>query len=190
MAYDPLNKVYLVVGAYGVLRGRFVKADGTPLGTPFQIQANPANFAHFPRVAFSPDADGGAGGFLVTWHEGAPSAHARMVSLGKAGAYGNDTQVTADISWWEAGAPVAYSTVSKEFLVAWRRLATPGITTDIRAVRLDNTATPKAAVFAITNDAQYQDNPSIAYTPQRMNSWSSSRGSTIPAILRSSTPSG
>src|SRR5439155_23882786 len=28
-----------------------------------------------------------------------------------------------------------------------------------------NTATPKAAVLAVTNDANYQDNPSVAYNP-------------------------
>ena len=164
-AYDSINKVYLVVGSHGVLRGRFVSPDGTPIGAPFTIQANPANFAHFPRVAFSPHADGGAGGFLVTWHEGAPSPHARMVSLGKGGAYGPDTQLAGDISWWEAGAPVAYSTQSQEFLVAWRSLPVRGAApyNDIHAIRLDNNATPKGAVMAITNDVHYQDNPSIAY---------------------------
>lgn len=166
VAYDPLNKVYLVVGANGVLRGRFVKPDGTPLGAQFEIQANPATFAHFPRVAFSPDADGGAGGFLVTWHcsdlpGGNTSIHGRMVSLGKGGAFGTDTVAATEGSWWEAGAAVAYSTASKEFMVAWRRGAAPGI----RAMRLDNTATPKAAMFAITDGTQFVDNPSIAYNP-------------------------
>jgi hypothetical protein len=170
VAYDPLNKVYLVVSSYGVLRGRFVTTDGTPAGLPFTIQAVPdsnTHFAHFPRVAFSPDADGGAGGFLVTWHEGAPNTHARMVSFGRNGAYGNDTQLTTDTCWWEAGAPIAYATGSKEFLVAWRSMPVKGgaANNDIHAVRLDNTATPKAAVLAVTNDAQYQDNPSIAYNP-------------------------
>jgi hypothetical protein len=170
VAYDSINKVYLVVSSHGVLRGRFVSTDGTSIGLPFTIQANPnatTNFAHFPRVTFSPDADGGAGGFLVTWHEGAPSPHARMVSFGKNGAYGNDTQLSTDTSWWEAGNPVSYSTVSKEFLVAWRSMPVKGgaANNDIHAVRLDNTATPKAAVFAVTNDTQFQSDPSIAYNP-------------------------
>ena len=165
VAYDSVNKVYLVVGSHGVLWGRFVQKDGTPLGTPFTIQANPANFAHFPRAAFSPNADGGAGAFLVTWHEGAPSPHARMVSYPRAGAYGSDTQLTADVSWWEAGAAVAYSSASREFLVAWRRIGGVGVNNDIRAVRVDETATPKSPVFSVTNDVDYQDNPSIAYNP-------------------------
>jgi hypothetical protein len=167
VAYDSINKVYLVVGSHGVLRGRFIAADGGLIGAPFTIQANPSNFAHFPRVAFSPHADGGAGGFLVTWHEGGPSTHARMVSLGKNGAYGNDTQITGDTTWWEAGSAVAYATGSQEFLVAWRSIPVKGgaANNDIHAVRLDNNAAPKGAVIAVTNDAQYQDNPSVAYNP-------------------------
>jgi hypothetical protein len=165
VAYDSINKVYLVVGSHGVLRGRFIAADGGVIGAPFTIQANPnpvTNFAHFPRVAFSPHADGGAGGFLVTWHEGGPNTHARMVSFGKNGAYGNDTQVTGDTTWWEAGSAVAYATGSQEFLVAWRSMTANN---DIRAVRLDNTATPKGAVFNVTNDALFQGDPNIAYNP-------------------------
>ena len=167
VAYDSINKVYLVVASHGVLHGRFIAGGGSPLGAPFAIQANPANFAHFPRVAFSPHADGGAGGFLVTWHEGGPSTHARMVSFGKSGAYGNDTQLTSDTSWWEAGAAVAYATGSQEFLVAWRSMPVKGVrrNNDIHAVRLDNNAPPKGAVIAITNDVHYQDNPSVAYNP-------------------------
>jgi hypothetical protein len=165
VAYDSINKVYLVVGSHGVLRGRFVAADGGVIGAPFTIQANPnpvTNFAHFPRVAFSPDADNGTGGFLVTWHEGGPNTHARMVSFGKNGAYGNDTQLTTDTTWWEAGSAVAYSTGSREFLVAWRNVSA---VTDIRAIRVDNTATPKGAAFNVTNDAQFQGDPNVAYNP-------------------------
>ena len=160
VGYDSTNRVYLVVSAHGVLYGRFLDGAGNPLGAQFTIQANPAAHASFPRVAFSPDADGGAGGFLVTWHEGAPSAHGRMVSYGR-GPYGADTQLTADISWWEVGAAVAYSTADREFLVAWRAVGP----NQIRGVRVDNNATPKAGVFNITNDTLFHDNPAVAYNP-------------------------
>src|SRR5688500_9095286 len=66
IAFDSKNNVYLVVSAWGTVRGRYMNADGVALGTAFIIQANPY-LAHFPRVAYSPDAAGGAGGFLVTW---------------------------------------------------------------------------------------------------------------------------
>jgi hypothetical protein len=165
VAYDSTNKVYLVVSSHGVVWGRFVDSRGNPVGGAFQVQGNPAAFGHFPRAAFSPDADGGAGGFLVTWHEGAPSVHGRMVSYGKGGAYGADSQLTTDVSWWEAGAPVAYSTISREFLVAWRSMPVKGGApfNDIHAVRVDNNATAMGPVFAVTNDVPYNDNPSIAF---------------------------
>src|SRR5215204_3213097 len=54
VAYDSINKVYLVVSSHGILNGRFLDSAGNPLGTAFRIQADPAAFAHFPRVAFSP----------------------------------------------------------------------------------------------------------------------------------------
>ena len=69
VAYDSINHVYLVVGAHGLVQGRFVAANGSPIGGQFPIQTPGTPFAAFPRVAFSPDANGGAGGFLVTWSE-------------------------------------------------------------------------------------------------------------------------
>lgn len=159
VAYDSVNHVYLVVGSHGTVYGRFVDASGNPLGAPFGIQANPGAFGMFPRAAFSPDA----GAFLVTWHEGTPSVHGRMVSYTQNGAIGADNLLTTDISWWEAGAPVAYSIASHEFLVAWRRVAANPVPNDIRAVRVSNSGAPLGPVFNVTSDADYQDNPSIAY---------------------------
>jgi hypothetical protein len=164
VAYDSINHDYLVVSTYGMLNGRVLAEDGTPLTPQFVIQAS-GNFTHFPRVAFSPDANGGQGGFLVTWHEsdlagGATSIHARVVS--SAGSLlSGDTQIAADGSWWEAGAPVAYATVSREFLVAWRCLTN----NDIHAIRISNAGTPLSGVFSITQTPIYEDNPSIAYNP-------------------------
>src|SRR6516162_11342959 len=61
------NGLYLVVAARGQgnLLGRFVQ-NGVPIGSPFKIQAS-ANYTHYPRVAFSPDANSGTGAFLVSW---------------------------------------------------------------------------------------------------------------------------
>src|SRR5262245_60725209 len=68
VGYDSVNHVYLVVSTFGVLRGRFADRSGQPLGAPFVIQGDVNLFSHFPSVAFAPDADNGAGGFLVVWH--------------------------------------------------------------------------------------------------------------------------
>ena len=160
------SDVYLAVSTFGVLRGRLISADGNPLGAEFPIQSS-GNFTHFPRVAYSADANGGAGAFLVTWHEtdagdNTPtSVHSRLVS--PAGALlGAEQKLSPNESWFEAGPPVAYSTGSKEFLVVWRSI-TPN---DIRAIRVGITGAPIGAAFAIsaTGAAAFEDHTSVAYS--------------------------
>src|SRR6478609_5142376 len=110
-AYDFKNGRYLVVSAYGALNGVFVTADGA-VGAPFVMPTG--DFAHFPGVAYSPDLFGGAGGFLVTWHQSfgkGALVHARLVTAD--GILAPEIQVSAGGSWWEAVADVAYSTGSK-----------------------------------------------------------------------------
>ena len=75
---------YFAVSAHGAVIGRFVSPDGAVLGDPFVIQSV-VRFGQFPHVAYSPDANGGNGAFLVTWLEvtggNAPtSLHTRLVS--------------------------------------------------------------------------------------------------------------
>ncbi len=167
VAYDTRNDVYLVVTTFGVLRGLFVSADGVPLGAAFVIQAAPGNFSHFPRVAYSPDANAGSGGFLVTWHEsdGAPtSIHARIVAY-PSGAVGADHKLTGPESFWEVGAGVAYSTVSREFLVVWRTFPATFGTAHVRGIRVGNTGAPLGAVFNIASSPSHEDNPNVAYNP-------------------------
>jgi hypothetical protein len=86
-AYDPRNDVFLVVSAYGEVRGRFVTASGALLGSgAFSLrEAGNGFFGHAPRVAYSPDANNGQGAFLVTWHEndgpgGTNQVNARLVA--------------------------------------------------------------------------------------------------------------
>ena len=122
-AYDSKNRVYLTVGANGIVYGRFVTEDGSPGAGPFKIQASTI-YAHFPSVAYSPHADGGAGAFLVVWHESdmanwATSIHARMVSVARGGPFGPDIQVAAPGSFPEASVKVEYSPSARQFLVAW-----------------------------------------------------------------------
>src|SRR5687768_11920412 len=118
VAFDSKNNVYLVVSSFGTVRGRYVSADGEPLGAEFVIQASP-HYSHFPRVAYSPDAAGGAGGFLVSWHASVTAAgtdvYTRIVSY--TAGLGTESLLMPADSRYEAGAAVAYSTVSKEFLV-------------------------------------------------------------------------
>lgn len=164
VAYDSKNGVYLVVSAYGSLNGRFVTADGQPIGTPFAIPAGTA-FTHYPRVAYSPDADGGGGGFLVTWHSGDlpgtpfTSIHGRIVSYTH-GLVSPDRQISVEGAFWEQGPSVAYSTASQEFMVTWNGAG-------IRAQRVSNTGEnigPPIGVSVPNAGWGYRD-PTLAYNP-------------------------
>jgi hypothetical protein len=169
VAYDSRNGVYLVVGAHGAVIGRFISADGQVLGEQFQIQSV-VTFGQFPHVAYSPDANGGNGGFLVTWHESAPnvppSLHTRMVAYSGGSpshvflgpvrqSFGNDT-------YWEImGAPVAYSTVTREFLVIWRQY----LDTNIFGLRLNNAGETIGGVIPVATSPAFDNDPSLAYNP-------------------------
>jgi hypothetical protein len=123
VAYDYKTGVYLVVSAYGNLNGVFVTADGA-VGASFTINGP---FSHFPSVAYSPDINGGAGGFLVTWHLSVGNGaivHGKIVT--STGVVGPDIPISLSGSWWEAAADVAYSTTSREFLVVWQGIGIVG----------------------------------------------------------------
>jgi hypothetical protein len=163
VAYDSVHHVYLTVSTFGVLRGQFVDGSGGLLGAPFVIQAS-GNFTHFPAVEFSPDADGGAGAFLVVWHESdlpaGTSVHARVVSYAKSGPAGADTPISIEGSYWERYPGIAYATTSKEFLVTY-----PLLSRGIRAVRVGLGGAPIGAPFTIAANGQYEEWSSVAYSP-------------------------
>ncbi|MBA3886383.1 MAG: hypothetical protein H0X67_11725 [Acidobacteria bacterium] len=165
-AHDSRNDVYLVVSTYGVLRGRFVSADGVPTGEPFQIQHS-GHYSHFPRVTYSPDANNGAGAFLVTWHEsdqpgGFTSVHARLVAS-PGTLISPDTIIGNDSSWWEAGAAVAYGSGSREFLVVWRGRF--GSANDISGARVDTLGQLLGHVAVTSTAGEFEGDPGVAYNP-------------------------
>ncbi len=139
VAYDPANGIYLVVGAYGRVQGVFTDANGNPLTGPFLIDDG-GGWAHYPRVAYSrdvPNGAGGWGGFLITWHDILPGAggsnppnyvHTRVVAYaGGVRVVTPQRIITSVPSWHESGAGVAYSQVSRVFLVVWRTPSIPGV---------------------------------------------------------------
>ncbi len=155
VAYDYKDGIYFVVSAHGNLNGRFISADGALLGS-LTIQSLSVGFSQYPGVAYSPDAFGGAGGFLVSWHQSlavGAVVHARMVST--SGALGPESQISADGSWWEASADIAYSTSSKEFLVVWQAQG-------IRAQRIGNGGEMLGGNIYVTGTDYHRD-PSVAY---------------------------
>ena len=133
VGYDPVNDVYLLIGANGFMGGVFTDAAGAivPGTSQFAIgsAAGGANniYAAFPRATYSPDINNGAGGFLVTWHQndGKPNhVHTAVVAY-PTGVIAGDKTISDDTqggSFWEAGGAVAYSVTSRKFLVAWQAL--------------------------------------------------------------------
>ena len=159
-AHDPIHNVYLVVGAHGTVQGVFVNSAGSPVTAPFQI-SDGSSFAQFPRALYSPHINNGAGGFLVTWHqgEGLNLVNTRIV------AYPNQVLsqqwvIPSGATWWESGPAIAYSSTSQLFLVTWR--ASNYVVTGAR-VALNGQ--PIGAAFAISDPAVGARDPNVAWNP-------------------------
>lgn len=158
-AFDPLNRVYLVVTGNQRIQGQFVREDGSTDGSAFLISQ--PGYAQHPRLAYSPDA----GGFLVSWHlfvEGTGTGV--FTSVVRYGAPPAQTSPQL-ISGWntasEFAPPVAYSTVSREFLVAWQ---TQGW--QILGRKVDNNGVPTGGVLGMgVAPAEGFRDPSLAYNP-------------------------
>jgi hypothetical protein len=127
VAWDPINQVYLVVfGSFGEVLGRFVKPDGSVLGTqPFVIPTTAA-YTDAPRVAYSPDATE----FMVVWRDNRQDVNLPTV-WGRQLAYqdeagvprfvGADFAITLGTVLSIDSPAIAYSTGSREFFVIYNR---------------------------------------------------------------------
>ena len=126
VAYDPLHDRYLVVQGNGFIEGQLLDANGNRLNAfPVAMGFLVGGHSQTPRVAFSPDLNGGQGGYLVTWHESVGSiAQVRGKLLSHdGGALTGDIVIATETcvnvvqivapgsgSNWTMGAAVAYST--------------------------------------------------------------------------------
>jgi hypothetical protein len=172
-AFDPVNHVFLVVGAYGPVQGTFTAPDGTVVSGTFDLNIpNGGIFAHYPRVVYSPGVNNGAGGFLTLWHQndgpgGVNMVHARVVAY-PGGPIGADTTINVgDVgTWWEAGSPAAYSPVSQKFLVAWQTCCGGG--SDVRYRLVDLAGNPVGGVVTVSGG--YGRDPNVAWNPNT-NEW-------------------
>jgi hypothetical protein len=172
VAYDPIHDRYLVVSGNGFIEGQLLDGAGNKLTSfPVALGSLIGGYTQTPRVAFSPDLNGGAGGYLVTWHESVgPIAQVRgkMVST-------DGNALTGDIvlapeagapgtgSYWVMGAAVAYSTTSKEFLVTW--MGGYQTTQDIRYMRVNLAGQLLQATVAITGGVDWERDPCVTYNP-------------------------
>jgi hypothetical protein len=120
--YDPKNNSYLMVGGASNIYGVCVAADGKPKAAPFLIYQNVgAGYGAYPRARYSPDIDNGNGGFLVVWvveanNSGWGPVHSRVVSCAS-GPLGPVQMIDPALAFLESAPAVAYSPVSKRFLV-------------------------------------------------------------------------
>jgi hypothetical protein len=166
IGFDPVNGVYLLVTGNGPVYGAFVNSAGNAITPTFVIMDGSLGWAHFPRVEYSPDAAGGGGGFLVTWHHniGSPNyVFARIVAYQAPGWLVSPIQQISDGqqggSWWETGPAVAYSRVSHKFLVAWRT-----VNYGIQGRFVDSNANPLGVIIDMENPGGSRD-PSLVWHP-------------------------
>jgi len=165
--YDPNTGTYLVVGGFGVIFGICTNGLGAPVSAPFII-ANSAAYSHYPRVQYSPDVPngaGGAGGFLVSWHqyvaEGTPDnyfvALASCVSQSRV----TNPQLLAggSAAYENSAAALAYSSTSRRFLAVW-----PTSDLSIQGRFVDTNGNPSGGQFPITNPSSSLF-PSVAWNP-------------------------
>lgn len=172
VAYDPVNRVYLVVSGQNVLWGRFVGADGTLLGDPFPIPQAPGT-QQAPRVAYGRNVDNGQGGFLVTWLDwrigNVSNVYGRLVAYragGQPAFLSGDIVIAAPAggAHSELGMPaVAYATGSGLFLVTWMQYG--GL--DIRAQRVSPTGQLVGTEIAVTADTAWSGDPDVTYNAGR-----------------------
>jgi hypothetical protein len=162
VAYDPAHKVYLVVAGYGAIYGVFVNTTGDPVSGVFRIgSADPGGaFGHYPRTEFSPDANNGQGGFLVTWHQNG-EVHAVMAAYpsGVISAEQNLGDMTQGGSRGGIGTGLAYSPKYKRFLVTWTSLLW-----GIQARFVDASGAPTGPVLALVPPGSSQF-PAVAWNP-------------------------
>jgi hypothetical protein len=125
-AYDSKNNVYLVVGGSGPVVGVFVNTNGAALGAPFTIKTSDG-YGSFPRVAYSPQANGGNGAFLVAWASEDAQTLRRL--RGRMVAYpgtllGSETIISGTASTWtDVGShDLDYSPTSQRFFAAWKSM--------------------------------------------------------------------
>jgi hypothetical protein len=161
-AYDPINNVYLLVVGNGPILGIFVNPAGYPVSAPFHIMDGTLGWGHFPRAKYGAhvvNGVGGQGAFLVTWHHNVGAVNCvfgRLVSYNAPGKVISAIQQFSDGaqggSWHETGPAIAYSRMSRRFLVAWRtnQFAIQGRFVDI-------TGTPIGGVLPLENPGASRD---------------------------------
>jgi hypothetical protein len=171
VAFDPIHDRYLLVTGNGFIEAQLLNATGNRIAAvPIHV---PGVYSQTPRVAFSPHINNGQGGYLVTWHEtlgpftqvwGKILSHDGTALTGLIVISPEGVAAGAG-SHWLAGAAIAYSTQSREFLVTY--MGGYQTTQDIRFNRVNIAGQVLQPPAAITAGVDLEREPSVAYNPAR-----------------------
>jgi hypothetical protein len=163
VAYDEINKVYLVVwGTQGVgpTNGRFLNQSGVPISGVFPISEG-AQQAGWARVAYSPEH----GKFLVSYTKilggGAHSRAARFVQY-VGGAPSMPGEIIIDTWVGHAGGEpgLEYSAAAHKFVVTWWNWPQPFPLT--YAAVVDPNTNSASSPTLISNPGDGESDPEIA----------------------------
>ena len=157
-SHDPVNDVFLGVGAFGLVTGVFANSVGEPIGGEFTISSG-AGHSNYARVLYSRDLNGGSGGFLVAWSSEDGSIRARVVAYPGV-LVGAEQVVAAEPVWIESAPAIAYSSSSQRFLIVWA-----SITLNIKARLVGLDAAPIGGVAQVSSGIG--KTPGVAWNPHR-----------------------
>lgn len=167
IALDPVNDIYLVVHAYGPIRGTFVNSSGTAIGSTFTISdgTQASSFDSYASVRYSPDVSNGAGGhggFLVAWHHFPGYVYSAVVAYEAPNKVVSGPTALSELeqSGMNAsniGPAIAYSQTSRRFLVAWSTNQF-----GVLARLVDVQGAPIGNVFALENAGGARD-PAVTW---------------------------
>jgi hypothetical protein len=168
VAHDTIHDRYLVVSGNGFIEGQLLNSSGARIAV-FPVVQTPGGYSQNPRAQFSPHINGGAGGYLVTWHESVgPVAQVRGKILSHdGGALSADIIIAPEAaaagtgSNWTMGAAIAYSSTSREFIVTY--MGGYLTTQDIRFNRVNIAGAVLQAPAAITAGVEWERDPAVAY---------------------------
>ena len=158
------QRTYYATTLHMRIFGRVFAADGSPLGTEFQVNDSTNDYRSVrPKVAIQPDGD-----FLVVWDDwsgndgSSAGIFARKYAADGLPASG-EFQVNVFTTGYQSE-PVAVSTTDGRFVVAWSSYQ-DGSYMGVFGRRLSRDGTPTGGEFQInTFTTDYQQRPAIAAT--------------------------
>jgi hypothetical protein len=173
IAYDDKHNVYLHVFGITQVFGRFVNADGVPVGDPFRISTTSAVFAGWPRVAYSRYSDDDV--FMVVFStdihrpDRSKNVYGQRIRFNGSGpeflgANFPISDASLNPAWPQEAGGLAFNTQTKQFLVTWGD-ARGQYDAFCRLFRTDGT--PVGGEVNLSDAPNWQGAPNAAYDWQK-----------------------